>query len=420
MNNIQKAILSGMICNMIVWYELTLFGVLTDTIINVFFPSEDHYLSTLKFLGVFAIGFAFRPIGAVIFGYMGDKYGRRKTLLTSVILISISSTIMGIIPGYKEIGLLSPVLLVFCRIVQGITAGGETSINTAFTIEHSKDKKNLGFLGSMKPFSGALGTLLCITMIFICKRVTGENYEIWGWKLLFYFCFFLGTIGFLTRYILKESLAYKTNKYANNLAHSPLLELVRNYKRPLIISINLGIAQNAIVYAAIMFYNISIKELVILSISVKDLMRIVIQVVFAASAVLFAILSDKVGRKRVMIPVLIMLSLIGTCVLPLLSSVNHYVVIITYLLITIPVGASFGIYGSLICELFPTKVRCTGVSLANNISAGIFGGLSPYICMWLIEKTETKLAAGIYLTACALISLISVLQIKAKDRKVDW
>uniref|UniRef100_A0A3B0JHR1 Proline/betaine transporter n=1 Tax=Wolbachia endosymbiont of Aleurodicus dispersus TaxID=1288877 RepID=A0A3B0JHR1_9RICK len=420
MNNIQKAILSGIICNMIVWYEFTLFGILTDTIINVFFPSEDHYLGALKFLGVFAVGFAFRPIGAVIFGYMGDKCGRRKTLLTSVVLISISSGIMGIIPGYKEVGLLSPILLVFCRIVQGMTAGGETSINTAFTIEHSKDKKNLGFLGSMKPFSGGLGSLLCIIMVLICKKVTGENYEIWGWKLLFYFCFFMGIVGFLTRYILEESLAYKANKHADNLAHSPFLELIRSYKRPLIISINLGIAQNAITYAALMFYNISIKELVILSINVKDLMRIVVQIVFAASAVLFAILSDKVGRNRVMIPVLIMLSLVGTCVLPLLSSVNHYVVIITYLLITIPIGASFGMYGSIVCELFPTKVRCTGVSLANNISAGIFGGLSPSICMWLIEKTETKIAAGIYLTICALISLISVLQIKAKDRKVDW
>lgn len=149
-------------------------------------------MSTLKFLGVFAIGFAFRPIGAVIFGYMGDKYGRRKTLLTSVILISISSTIMGIIPGYKEIGLLSPVLLVFCRIVQGITAGGETSINTAFTIEHSKDKKNLGFLGSMKPFSGALGTLLCITMIFICKELQVRTMKYGDGSCFFIFAFFWG------------------------------------------------------------------------------------------------------------------------------------------------------------------------------------------------------------------------------------
>ncbi|NSM56380.1 MFS transporter [Wolbachia endosymbiont of Atemnus politus] len=420
MNNIQKAILSGIICNMVIWYELTLFGVLTHIISGVFFPSESDYLSTIKFLGSFAIGFGFRPLGAFIFGYIGDKYGRRKILLASVILASISSTAIAVIPSFKEIGIFSPMLLLLCRITQGMAAGGETSINSAFLIEHSIDKKDLGFLGSMKAFSGTLGSITCFIMIAICKKFTGENFEIWGWRLLFYFCFVMGVIGFLIRYIMEESLAYKTHDQNKSLSNSPFLELVKNYKRAFVIAIGLGIAQNAIVYSAIMFYNISVKELTLSGIDIKNLVRVVVEIIFGTSAVLFAILSDKVGRKNVMIPILIVLACVSLPALSLLSYDNHYIVALTFLLISIPIGASFGIYNSLACELFPTKVRCTGFSLAHNISAGIFGGVSPSICMWLIEKTETKLAAGIYLTACALISLVSVLQTKAKDKKVDW
>ncbi|MDG7053032.1 MAG: MFS transporter [Wolbachia endosymbiont of Alcedoecus sp.] len=422
MNNIQKTILSGIICNMIIGYELTLFGVLTHIISNIFFPSENDYLSTIKFLRSFAIGLGFRPLGAFIFGYIGDKYGRRKILLTSVILASISSTAIAVIPSFREIGIFSPILLLLCRIVQGMAVGGETSINSAFLIEHSVDKKNLGFLGSMKAFSGALGSITCFVMIAICKKFTGENYEIWGWRLLFYFCSAMGIIGFSIRlrYIMEESLAYKTHDQNKSLSSSPFLELIRAYKKAFVLAIGLGVAQNAIVYSAIMFYNISVKELTLSGIDIKNVVRIMVEITFGVSAVLLATLSDKVGRKNVMIPILVVLACVSLPAFSLLSYDNHYIVAFTFLLMSIPIGASFGIYNSLACELFPTKVRCIGFSLAHNISAGIFGGLSPSICMSLIEKTETMLAAGIYLTACALISLISVLQIKTRDRKIDW
>ncbi|MCV3769468.1 MAG: MFS transporter [Wolbachia pipientis] len=418
MNNIQKAILSGIICNMIIWYELTLFGALTHTISDVLFLSGSEYVKRIKFLGSFAIGFGFRPLGAFVFGYIGDKYGRRKILLASVILASISSTAIAVIPSAKEIGVFSPILLLVCRIIQGMATGGETSINSAFLIEHSSDKKNLGFLGSIKVFSGALGSITCFIMIAVCKKFTGENYEVWGWRLLFYFCSVMGVIGFLIRYIMEESLAYKM--HSQSLFSSPFLEMIQKYKRVFIIAIGLGIAQNAIVYSAIMFYNISVKGLILSGIDIKNVVRIMVEITFGISAVLLAALSDKIGRKNVMIPTLITLACISLPVLPLLSCNSHYVVVLTFLSVSIPIGGSFGVYNSLVCELFPTRIRCTGFSLAHNISAGIFGGISPSICMWLIEKAETKLAAGIYLITCALISLISILQIKNRDKKIDW
>ena len=417
-DNIKKALLSSIICNMIVWYELTLFGVLTHIITLNFFPFETDYLGKIKFLITFSIGFCFRPIGALIFGYMGDKYGRRRVLLVSVILASISSTTIGIIPNFQTIGILAPVLLVICRIIQGIAAGGETSINSAFLIEHSSSKKDLGLLGSIKPFSGALGSLMCFAMLTICKKVTGENFELWCWRLLFHFCFIMGMIGFFIRCIMKETLAYITHNQV--LPHSPFLNLIKNHKRPLFISVGLGIAQNAIVYSIIMFYNTSVTEFNTSQFDIKNMVRIISEIIFGTSAVLFGTLSDRIGRKNIMVIILLILACASIPVLSLLSHNNFYIVGLTYLIASIPIAASFGIYNSLICELFPTKVRCIGSSLAHNISAGVFGGISPSICILLIEKTNTKFIAGIYLTICALISLIAVMQIKACDKKIDW
>ncbi|MDN5247677.1 MAG: MFS transporter [Wolbachia endosymbiont of Tyrophagus putrescentiae] len=417
MNDIKKAILSSIICNMIVWYELTLFGVLTCIISSTFFPSEGNIA---QYLITFALGFGSRPLGALIFGHIGDKYGRRKVLIASVMLVSVSSTAIGIIPSFREIGIAAPILLLICRITQGAAAGGEIGVNSAFLIEHSSDKANIGFLGSIKTFSGALGSIMCFVMIEICKKLTGEGFEIWGWRLLFHFCFFMGVIGVLTRYMISESLAYRTHKESKNLSNSPLSELFKSYKKLFIISIIVGIAQNAVVYSIVMFYNISVKEFNILGVDIKNIVRIISDMIFGICAVLFAILSDKVGRKSIMITTLVVLVSLSLPVFLLLSSDNQYIVIFTFLLTSIPIGASFGISNSLICELFPTKIRCTGSSLAHNISAGIFGGISPYVCMQLIEKTGTKLSAGIYLSICALISLIATLQIKARDKKIDW
>nr|WP_276224801.1 MFS transporter [Candidatus Liberibacter americanus] len=287
-------------------------------------------------------------------------------------------------------------------------------------MEHSIDKKNLGFLGSMKAFSGALGSILCVIVIYICQKLTGDNYNIWGWRLTYYFCFIMGIIGFSTRYMTEETVAYKLQDKNNNLSLTPFLELISDYKKVFMIGIGLGMAQNAIVYSVLMFYNMSLKELIVSGIDIRNVIRIVVEIVFASSAVIFAILSDRIGRKNIMVPVLLFFSFISLPILSLLSSEIQYVVVFSYLLLSIPLGASFGIYNSIVCELFPTKVRCIGLSLAHNISAGILGGISPAICTWLIKKSGTNIAAGFYLTTCALISLICMLQIRKKDSKIDW
>ncbi|UWI83040.1 MFS transporter [Wolbachia endosymbiont of Howardula sp.] len=420
MSDMQKAILSSIICNMMTSYELTLFIVLMHIISNIFFSSPSEYLNIIKFLGTFSIGFGFRPLGALIFGYMGDKYGRRQVLLISVLLVSISSSTVGIIPSYKEIGILSPTIFLICRIIQGISTGGETSINAAFLIEHSHHKKNLGFLGSIKPFSGALGAITCFMMIAICKKYTGMNYEIWGWRIPFYFCSVMGITGFFIRYIMGESIAYKKYKNIDKLVHTPFVELMKRYKKGFMIAIGIGIAQNAIVYSVIMFYNISVEEVVLAGINFKNIVRIISEIIFGCLAVFFGILSDRIGRKQVMIPILVVLACYSLPIFFLLSYNNYYIVTCSYLLMSIPIAASFGIYNSLICELFPTKVRCTGFSLAHNISAGIVGGISPTICMFLIEKTKTTFAAGIYLAICTLVSLTSLYYMTVQDKKVDW
>ncbi|WP_333023447.1 MFS transporter [Wolbachia endosymbiont of Pentidionis agamae] len=416
MHNLQKAILSSIICSILLWYEYTLFGVLISTISNTFFPSENFNNSVANLLIIFGIGFAFRPIGALIFGHISDKLGRRFSLLISVILVSVPSTLISLVPSYSKIGIFAPILITIFRIIHGIAIGGETSSSSAFLIEHSQCKKNLGFLGSIKIFSGPIGSILSFIVVYICHKY--GNFDSLGWRIPFFLCFLLGAVSFFIRLSLEESPAYKANK--SRRVAFPLGELIKKYRKSFIISIGIGIAQNVITYSIIMFFNIFIEEKTFLGIELKYPMRIINDMLFAVFGVIFAILSDKIGRKIIVIPILIFLILTSPQIFIMLSSQNFMIVIIFYLLSVIPISGLFGTYNAIICELFPTKVRCTALSLAHNLSAGIFGGFAPYICTFLINNMQSKIAAGLYLSLCAFISLISIMQIKLQDKKIDW
>ncbi len=417
MGDIKKAILSSVICNVILWYDYTLFGTLIYIISDVFFSSAGYYISLMKAFSIFTIGFLVRPFGAIIFGHIGDKYGRRSALLASIALMSISSALIAVVPSYKNIGIFAPLFVAVLRLLQGIAIGGEAG-SSAFLIENTSSKKNLGFLGSIKVLSGMLGSIISLIVIIICKKTS--DFDAWGWRLPFIFCLFMGLIGICTRSIFNESYAYQINKKNRNLSESPILEFVKHYKRLILISIGLGVAQNASVYALLVFFKVYIREISLINFDVTYVIEIVGNLVYGVLVVFFAILSDRIGKKTIMISSFVMLIITGCPVFFMLHSSNYLTIILAYLLFAIPSAASFGAYNATVCELFPTKVRYTGFGLAHNIAAGIFGGFSPLICTWLAMVMKIKIAPGFYITLSAIISLISVLQIKESDKNIDW
>lgn len=177
-----------------------------------FFPSDDQLTSVLKAFGVFAVGFLMRPVGAAIFGHIGDKHGRRVALLLSIILMTLSTVLIAFVPGYQSIGILASMLVVCLRLLQGISLGGEAG-NAPFLIEHAPKNKK-GFFGSIEVLSAIFGSVLSLIAVLICKKVS--DFESWGWRLPFIFSLAMGLISIYMRYILDESPEYKRQKIRLN------------------------------------------------------------------------------------------------------------------------------------------------------------------------------------------------------------
>ncbi|WGJ62092.1 MFS transporter [Wolbachia endosymbiont of Frankliniella intonsa] len=403
MQQITKVILSSLICNTLLWYDHMLFSHLISIIGDVFFPSDHKLVSILKAFGVFALGFLIRPIGAAIFGHIGDKYGRRIALFLSIILMTLSTVLIAFVPGYQNIGVLASVLVVCLRLLQGISLGGEAG-NAPFLIEHAPKNKR-GFFGSIEVLSAILGSILSLIVVLICKKVS--DFESWGWRLPFIFSFVIGLISIYMRYILDESPEYKKQEKPHEL---PLKELLNGYKKPFLISIGVDIVENASLYIYLVFFNLLASTI---NTHFNHAVEILNQVALGGLTILFAILSDKVGRERVMKFAFVTFIVVSYPVFSMILSGNNLLTIMAHVLFIIPIAASLGPVSAFMCELFPVKVRYSGFGLSRNIASGFFGGLAPFICTTIIKVTGQGTLASFYMIFCALIGLVAISQVKS-------
>ncbi|QOD38263.1 MFS transporter [Candidatus Wolbachia massiliensis] len=405
MQQITKVILSSLICNTLLWYDHMLFGHLISVIGSVFFPSDDQLVSVLKAFGVFAVGFLMRPIGAAIFGHIGDKHGRRAALLLSIILMTLSTALIAFVPGYQEIGILASMLVVCLRLLQGVSLGGEAG-NAPFLIEHAPKNKR-GFFGSIEVLSAILGSVLSLIAVLICKKVS--DFESWGWRLPFVFSLAMGLISIYMRYILDESPEYKRQKKPPEL---PLKELFNGYKKPFLISVGVDIVENSSLYIYLVFFNVLTSTI---NTYFNHIVEILNQIALGVLTILFAILSDRIGREKVMKFAFVTFIVVSYPVFSMILSGNNLLIVIAHALFIIPIAASLGPVSAFMCKLFPTKVRYSGFSLSRNIAAGFFGGLAPFICTTIIKITGQEALASFYMIFCALIGLIAISQIKDRS-----
>ncbi|BEP31303.1 MAG: MHS family MFS transporter [Wolbachia endosymbiont of Drosophila biauraria] len=346
-----------------------------------------------------------RPVGAAIFGHIGDKHGRRVALLLSIILMTLSTVLIAFVPGYQSIGILASILVVCLRLLQGISLGGEAG-NAPFLIEHAPKNKK-GFFGSIEVLSAIFGSVLSLIAVLICKKVS--DFESWGWRLPFIFSLAMGLISIYVRYILDESPEYKRQKNPSKL---PLKELLNNYKKPVLISIGIDLVENASLYIYLVFFNVLTNKILTVNTHFNHIVEILSQIALGGLTILFAILSDKVGREKVM-----KFAFIAFVIVSYPVFFQCYVVAITCwhtFSFIIPIAASLGPVSALMCELFPTKVRYSGFGLSRNIAAGFFGGLAPFICTTIIKVTGQETSASFYMIFCALIGLVAISQIKGE------
>src|ERR671915_196488 len=251
----KKGFVASIVSTVIEWYDFFLYAVVAGLVINkAFFPNVGPLVATIASLSTFAVGFLARPVGAVIFGHLGDKLGRKRILSITLVVMGIATFVTGILPTYAEIGILAPIILVLMRILQGIGVGGEYGGAILMLFEHGYRAKRRGLLGALPSASASAGFLLASgTMAVITAVTTPEQFQAWGWRIPFVASVLLLAFGYWIRRSVDESPVFVGTQQADETVRVPLLHLLRLHPRQVLISIALPIC-TAVTYNLVLVY----------------------------------------------------------------------------------------------------------------------------------------------------------------------
>jgi metabolite-proton symporter len=376
---------------------------------KLFFPSSDATASTLASLATFGIAFLARPVGSALFGHFGDRIGRKKTLVLALGTMGVSTFAIGVLPGYRALGVAAPLLLALCRFGQGIGLGGDWGGAVLLAVENAPPKKRA--LYGMFPQLGApLGFLLSGgTFLLLSRWLTNEQFFAFGWRLPFLASAVLVVLGLWVRLTITETPVFEAAMKRSEQVGVPMATVLRRHLRELIAGILMCMA------TFVIFYLLTVFALswgtTVLHYSRSSFLRIqLIGILFFAAFIPVSALLAERGRRRVMLSVTVLIGVFGLVLGPMFAA-GPTGAMGMMMVGMVLIGMTYGPLGTVVSELFPTAVRYTGSSLAFSM-AGILGAsLAPYIATWLAKRYGLAYV-GYYLTASAVVSFVGFLMIR--------
>jgi MHS family proline/betaine transporter-like MFS transporter len=414
----RKVLLSGMIGNALEWYDFVLFLQFAPFIGQLFFPSSDPDAAFLAALGVFAVGFVMRPIGGVMFGYIGDKFGRKASIIVSILLMSIPTAAIGFLPTYTHIGIWAPILLTIIRLLQGLALGGGFSGCMTFIVEHSPDDKR-GLLGSASMFSLGAGVLLGILVTNLCFHGVGqESFETWGWRIPFIISLAIGMIAFYIRGHVDESPVYLEAKKHGRLSRAPVREVLVNHMKPLLIAIALYLTVTVPFYTFTGFFSNFLQKTMKFSFHDAIVINGVAISFFMLVMPFASLLSDKISRRKALWFYALAVAFVTYPVFIMINSGDFFQTLLGECIFGIALGCYMAPIPAALVELFPTSVRYTGLSLSYNISAAAFGGTAPFMLQKIIEYSGSTITPALYIMTFVLITLITTMDFNDNCKKI--
>ena len=410
---IWKVIGAASAGTLIEWYDFYLFGSLATILSAHFFPGDNPTAGFLKTLAIFASGFVVRPFGALVFGRLGDRVGRKYTFLLTLLLMGGSTFLIGLLPGYAEIGVLAPVALTLLRLVQGLALGGEYGGAATYVAEHSPDSRR-GFYTSFIQTTATLGLFASLGVILLCRQQLGkETFESWGWRIPFLLSIFLVLLSYYIRVRMEESPLFTQAKSAGKLSKNPLTEsFVQPENRRLVLIALFGaVAGQGVVWYTGQFYALFFLQRIAQVEFVTANLTIVYALLLATPFfVFFGSLSDRIGRKPIILAGCL---LAAVFYVPIYHGMMHFaaplnqpMLVALVFLQVLFVTMVYGPIAAFLVELFPTRIRYTSMSLPYHIGNGIFGGLTPYIATLLVEKSGNIYAGLAYPITIATMTVI--------------
>ncbi|MFD5050032.1 MFS transporter [Streptomyces tendae] len=408
---LRRNVAAGAIGVFVHWFDWAAYAYLAGTVADVFFPDEDGTTGLLAVFGVFAVSFGIRPVGAMVFGPLGDRIGRKRTLSLVIFMMSGATLAIGLLPGYGSIGIAAPLLLVVLRLIQGFAAGGEFGSAASFLAE-SAPRHRRGFGVSWLEVGSLLGFLAgSFVFLLLSTGLTDDQLVSWGWRIPFLVAAPLGVIGYVIRNKIEDTPEYRALEANDTVPRSPVRELLRTNKRQVLQAAGLMAAMHVPFYMVLTYLVTYETDHLDHSADSAALLSTVISLLGLVLVPVFGMLSDRVGRKPVFVGATAALLVLSTPAFWLMRTGLAGTWIAGLLLGTI-LAAILGTYAVWSAEVFPTRTRQSGLSIAYNITAALFAGTVPYLMTVLISATGSTLLPGPYMTLFAVGGLVAALSLK--------
>jgi len=406
---VVRAVVASAVGTSIEWYDFFLYGVAAALVFpQKFFPRSDPYIGTLLAFTTYFVGFASRPVGAVIFGHFGDRVGRKVSLIATLLLMGISTAGIGLVPDYEQIGIWGAVLLTIGRILQGIGVGGEWGGSVLLASEWG-DRSRRGFLASWTQFAAPAGMVLANGALALMTYLTpGETFLTWGWRVPFLLSLALVVVGFYIRIGILETPVFARIRTEGRIERTPVLQVLREHWREVVLSALVRTGQQTPFYIFTTYVLTYATQTLGLNASTV-LNFVMLQALLSMATIpLFGHVSDVIGRRR--------LTVIG-CLLMIVWPFAYFALLDTRVLWMVFLAIMFGLpvhdlqYGpqaALIAESFPGRLRYSGASLGYQLASITAGGPAPIIALWLFREFGTSMAVAGYLSVTAMISLVAL------------
>ena len=414
MNNSQrKAILGTSVGTAFEWYDFFIYGAAASLVFNkVFFPASDPTVGMLLALLTYAMGILARPIGGIIFGSLGDTKGRRYALTLSTAIMGTCTLLIGLLPSYDMIGVWAAVLLIALRLVQGLAFGGEFAPAALMIYENVPEGKR-GFYGSLIQIGNPIGLLLSSVTFLLLSQMPQEDFLSWGWRIPFLASVLLIIIGYYIRRQLPETQEFTALEQSKQTAKTPVWQLITKYPKALFLTTGAKLSEVTFSYLISLF-------LVSYAVTNLDVPKqlVINGLIYAAIANLFMMplfghLSDKIGSKPLIYASCIF-TLVAAFPLWTLIHMDPHLYLIPVIVLSMVFGnkMTFTVWPNLMPRLFPVAVRTSGVGLANQLAAGVGGGLLPVVFASLVLAFDGTTGISIILCICAVISIICTRMVK--------
>jgi MFS transporter, MHS family, proline/betaine transporter len=400
---VRRGVIAGIVGNMLEWYDFALFGFFAREIGTHFFPAHDPTASLLAAFGTFAAGFLMRPVGGALFGWVGDRYGRKQALIWSVLAMAFPSFFIGLLPSAATIGLAAPILLLIFRLLQGLAVGGEYMASAVFLVEGAPPGRR-GLMGSWGPIGASAGILLgSAAGAIVNGAMSPEQVSAYGWRIPFLVGLAVGLGGLAIRRHYVERVPHQP------VAKSPLREAFRTHWGTMLHLVAL-VAGGGVGFYTVFVYastwleqtaNVPARTALGLNTAAMGLTLLAVPTAGWAS--------DRIGRRPVLAVSAGALMLLAYPCMRLMGTGEPKAIMLGQGVLAILIGANLGIMPVTMAELAPWRVRCTVLSVAYNVSIALLGGTTPMVAAWLVARTQAPLAPAVYVALASGLTFVAAL-----------